>query len=105
MPNAVEAIVPHTLNRAQAYEESENIGRNPTDNQTLGDVIAARYHRRDILKGTLGVAAIAATVSPLAIMAATNAKADIPTRFAFKEIEVGVDTNHHVAEGSDANVL
>jgi len=37
------------LTRAQAYEESENVGRNPTVNPTLGDVIVARYGRRDIL--------------------------------------------------------
>ena len=52
------------LTRAQAFEESENTGRNPTDNPTIGDVIAARFHRRDLLKGALGAAAIAATVSP-----------------------------------------
>lgn len=94
-----------TLSRAQIYEESENIGRNPTDNPTLGDVIAARYDRRDILKGALGVTAIAATISPLAIAAATKAKADIPTRFNFQELEAAVDTTHHVAEGYDADVL
>lgn len=97
--------MPIELSRAQAYEESENVGRNPTENPTLGEVIAARYGRRDILKGALGVAAIAATVSPMAIMAATDARADIPSRFKFKEIEVGVDTNHVVAEGYDADVL
>src|SRR5712692_1597162 len=47
--------LPKLLNRAQAYEESENVGRNPTSNPTMGDVIAARYDRRDILKGTLGI--------------------------------------------------
>ena len=93
------------LTRSQAYEESENVGRNPTANLTIGDVIAARFDRRDFLKGGLGVAAIAATVSPLAILAAEQARADIPSRFRFKEIEAGVDTNHHVAEGYDADVL
>lgn len=93
------------LTRAQAYEESENVGRNLTENATLGDVIAARYGRRDILKGALGVAAITATVSPLAILAATETKADIPARFKFNEIEAGVDANHHVAEGYDADIL
>ena len=29
------------LTRAQAFEESENTGRNPTDNPTIGDVIGA----------------------------------------------------------------
>ena len=93
------------LTRAQAYEESENVGRNLSANPTIGDVIAARYDRRDFLKGGLGVAAIAATVSPLAILAADQARADIPSRFKFKEVEAGVDANHHVAEGYDADVL
>ena len=56
--------------RAQAFEESENIGRNPSDNPTLGDIIAARFARRDILQGALGVAAIAATLGPLALASA-----------------------------------
>jgi secreted PhoX family phosphatase len=93
------------LTRAQEYEESENIGRNPTANSTIGDVIATRYARRDILKGGLGVAAIAATVSPLALLSAQQAHADIPSRFVFNELEAGVDTNHHVAEGYDADVI
>ena len=91
--------------RARAYEESENVGRNPTDNPTIGDVIAARLGRRDLLKGALGVAAIAATVSPLALAAASRARADTASRFRFDEIEAGIGKNHHVAAGYDADVL
>ncbi|MPZ38969.1 MAG: DUF839 domain-containing protein [Rhizobiales bacterium] len=94
-----------TLSRARAYEESEDVGRNPTDNPTIGDVIAARLGRRDILKGALGVAAIAATVSPLALAAASKANAENANRFRFDEVEAGVDQNHHVAAGYDADVL
>ena len=97
--------MPGTITRAQAYEESENVGRNPTDNPTIGDVIAARLDRRDILKGALGVAAIAATVSPLALAAATRASADVASRFRFEEIEAGIDETHHVAAGYDADLL
>jgi secreted PhoX family phosphatase len=97
--------VAEIVTRARAYEESEDIGRNPTDNPTIGDVIAARLGRRDLLKGALGVAAIAATVSPLALATASRAKADNTTRFHFDEIEAGVDANHHVAAGYDADVL
>ncbi len=91
--------------RAQAFEASEDIGRNTSDNPTIGDVIAARYNRRDLLKGALGVAAIAATVSPLAIAAADRAQAQNGTRFRFKEIAAGVDEKHYVADGHDADVL
>jgi secreted PhoX family phosphatase len=93
-----------TMTRSRAYEQSEDIGRNPTDNPTIGDVIAARFGRRDILKGALGVAAIAATVSPLAIATAQKANAN-GTRFHFKEVAAGVDETHHVADGYDADVL
>ncbi len=92
------------ITRSQACEKSENTGRNPGDNPTIGDVIAARYRRRDILKGALGVAAIAATVSPLAIAAAQKAQAGV-SGIDFREVAAGVDARHHVAEGYDADVL
>ncbi len=72
-----------TIPRALAREQSEDVGRNPTDNPTIGDVIAARFARRDLLKGALGVAAIATTVSPLALMAAGDAAAQTASRFPF----------------------
>lgn len=93
------------LTRSQAYEESENAGRNPTDSATIGDLIAARYGRRDLLKGALGVAAMAATVSPLALAAASKARAADGGAFKFKEATAGVDIHHHVAEGYDADIL
>jgi secreted PhoX family phosphatase len=93
------------LTRAQAFEESENVGRNPSQNPTLGDVIATRFDRRDVLRGALGVAAIAATVSPLAIASADRARAQNGSRFVFKEVAAGVDEKHYVAEGYDADVL
>jgi uncharacterized protein len=85
-------------------EDCEDIGTNPTDNPTIGDVIAARFARRDILKGALGVAAIATAVSPLALTARA-AKAETASRYRFDEIAAGVDDNHHVAPGYDADVL
>lgn len=91
------------LTRSQRYERSEDIGRNPTANPTIGDVISARFHRRDVVKGALGVAAIMATVSPLAL--AAPARATGLTRFAFDEIAAGADNNHHVAQGYDADIL
>ncbi len=87
-----------------AREESEDIGTNPTDNPTIGDVIAARFARRDILKGALGVAAIATAVSPLALTP-RRAQAEPASRYRFDEIAAGVDDNHHVAPGYDADVL
>ena len=91
--------------RAQAFEASEDIGRNTSDNATLGDVIAARYNRRDLLKGALGVTAIAAILDPLTVADASREPAPANIRFEFKEITAGVDENHYVAEGYDADVL
>ena len=90
------------------FEESEDLGSNTSTNPTLGDVIAARFDRRDLLKGLLGCTAIAATVSPVALMVADEARAQAanttPT-FNFAEIAAGSDEKHYVAPGYDADVL
>lgn len=39
--------------RLRILGAGEAPGRNPTGNPTMGDVIAARFHRRDVLKGAL----------------------------------------------------
>ncbi len=46
------------ISATKAYEESEDIGRNPSENATLGDVIGARFSRRDLLKGALAAIVI-----------------------------------------------
>ena len=76
--------------RAQAFEESENVGRNESPNATFGDIVAARFGRRDLLQGALGVAAIAATVGPLALASAARAQTRNGTpSFSFKEVTAG----------------
>src|ERR671912_377314 len=94
------------ISATRAYEESEDVGRNPSENATLGDVIGARFSRRDLLKGALAATAISATVSPLALAVAEQAQAQgaMPA-FNFREVEAGVDQNHHIAEGYDADIL
>lgn len=84
------------------FEQSEDIASNSHLDNTLGDVIERRYSRRDFLKGSLAVAAIAATFNPLA---EAVAKALPKTAFPFSEIQHGVDETHHVAEGYNADVL
>ncbi|HEY9055691.1 MAG TPA: PhoX family phosphatase [Aurantimonas sp.] len=93
--------------RTSQLEEAAGEGHNPTDNRTMGEIIAARFSRRDFLRGSLAATAIAATVSPLALVAADEAKAQgaSGSRFDFTEVEAGVDETHHVAEGYDADVL
>jgi hypothetical protein len=96
------------LSRAQRAELAEDAGANTSANPTMGDIIAERLDRRDLLKGLLAVSAISATVSPLALATAdqVNAQtANTTPSFNFKEIAAGSDENHHVAEGYDADVL
>src|SRR5690606_22586729 len=68
----------------------------------------ARFSRRGFLRGSLAATAISATVSPLALLAADEARAEGTVEgsaFDFPEVEAGVDANHHVAQGYDADVL
>ncbi|MEF9601439.1 PhoX family phosphatase [Paracoccus sp. PXZ] len=91
--------------RTSKLEEADGPGLNPTGNPTMGDIIAARFSRRGFLKGSMASAAIAATVSPIAILAADEARAGAASAFDFPEVEAGVDADHHVAADHDADVL
>ncbi len=97
------------LSRSQRAELADDTPSNPSANPTIGDIIAARMSRRDIMRGALGVAAISATVSPLALDAARHPAeaqgANATPSFIFKELAAGADDQHHVAEGYDADVL
>ena len=100
-------IVPQASSgfRTSLLEEAEGPGHNPTQNPTMGEIIATRFSRRGLLKGALAVSAISATVAPAAILTAPRANAQSASAFSFSEVEAGVDENHHVAEGYDAQVL
>ena len=86
-------------------EQADGEGHNATSNPTMGEIISARFSRRGFLQGSLAISAIAATVSPLALLSASSAHAAGTSAFSFKEVEAGIDANHHVAEGYDADVL
>lgn len=96
---------PETRFRTSQLEENDGPSVNPTDNRTMGEIIAARFSRRGFLMGSLAVSAIAATVSPLALVAADEARAAEGSAFKFDELEAGIDDKHHVAPGYDADVL
>lgn len=78
---------------------------NPSTAPALGDVIAARFSRRHMIRGTLGSAAIAAITgnSLIGVLASPAQAGD--GKFSFAEIEHGVDETHHVAAGYDADIL
>ena len=87
--------------RPSELENSGDVGCNPTDNATMGEIIAARFTRRELMVGALAVTAIATTLGRKALAASTS----LSSSFDFKEIEAGIDTHHHVADGYDANIL
>lgn len=91
--------------RTSQLEEADGPGLNPTKTPTMGEIIAARFSRRGFLKGSMAVTAIAATVSPIALLSATEAHAQGTSAFDFPEVPAGVDADHHVAQGYDADVL
>ena len=93
------------LNRSQRADAAEDVGRNRSPAPTIGDVIGARFNRRDLMKGALGFSAIAATVSPLALAAATKARAETASAFDFTELEAKVTADHAVADGYNADIL
>ena len=91
-----------------AFEKAENTSTNMSANPTLGDVIAERLSRRDLVHGLLAVSAVSTALAPLATLAPSAADAEIGTTtpsFIFKEVAAGVDDTHHVAEGYDADIL
>jgi len=90
------------------FDAGEDTPANRSGNVTLGDVIAERLSRRDLMRGALAVAVMTSTVAPLAIAAApraARATEGAKTRFDFPEVTAGSDEVHHVAEGYDADVL
>ncbi len=92
--------------RTSQLEAADGPGLNPTETPTMGEIIAARFSRRGFLKGSMAATAISATVSPAAMLAARGAAAQTGgSAFDFAEVAAGVDADHHVAEGYDAQVL
>src|SRR4051794_20950813 len=74
--------------RASVLEDSGDVGVNPTENLTMGEIIATRFNRRDLLRGSLAVAAISATVGTRALAANKQpAKKPMTGSFDFKEID------------------
>ncbi|MEH6521346.1 PhoX family protein [Sulfitobacter sp.] len=92
-------------NKAEAYEAFDDIPTNPNLSRTIGEVVAARYSRRDMFRGALAVTATTAIFGTSAMVAPKQAAAKGTSRYNFTELQWGNDTQHHVAEGYDANIL
>ena len=92
-------------NRAEAYEAHDDVPLSPPEAESIGDVIFKRYSRREILRGSLGVAAAASLFGPTLLASqSVKAKAAEPA-VGFDEVKAGIDETHHVAEGYRADVL
>lgn len=98
---------PQHGNKAEAFEAFDDIPTNPNLGRTIGDVINARYGRRDMLKGALGVSATTALFGTSALIAPGKAAAssNAKSRYSFEELSWGNDETHHIADGYDADVL
>jgi secreted PhoX family phosphatase len=92
-------------NKAEAFEAFDDTPLSPPTDATIGAVIARRYSRRDVLKGTLGVTATTALFGAAALTAASGPAKAATAGLAFRELASGVDERDHVAEGYEIDVL
>lgn len=92
--------------KAAAFEAADDIPINPDTERSIGAVIARRFSRREMLKGSLGVTA-AATLFGASALSAGRASAETPNpaEAIFDELAGGVDEHHHVAAGYEAEIL
>ncbi len=90
-------------NKAEAFEAFDDTPLSPAHADGIGAVIARRFSRRELLKGSLGVAAATALFGDAALRSALAQPK--PSSFSFQAVPAGVDETHHVAEGYDADIL
>ena len=90
---------------ALLFEEAEDIEANRSTNPVISDIINERISRRDLMSAALTTGAIAATLSPTTILTACAEEQNSTPSFSFDELPAGVDADHHVAAGYDADVL
>jgi uncharacterized protein len=90
-------------NRAEAYEAHDDIPVSPETQASIGEVIQKRYSRRDVVCGSLGVAAAFTLFGSSLLRSAEPARAE--GGLDFDEVAAGIDDKHHLAEGFEADIL
>ena len=90
-------------NKGEAFEASDDIPSNRSTEPTFGDIVNARFGRREVLRGALAVSAVTAIAGPAALLS-QPAKAAV-SRYVFEEISHGVDETDHVAAGYSKDVV
>lgn len=91
--------------KAEAFEAFDDVPLSPPRDDTIGAVLARRFSRRDMLKGSLGATAAAALFGTAALTGASGQARANSAAFNFAELSSGVDETHHVAEGYQADIL
>jgi uncharacterized protein len=92
-------------NKDEAFQAFDDIPLSPPDDDTMGAILARRYGRRDILKGSLAVTAATALFGTAALQSSSRPAKAAAAGFAFRELEAGVDETHHVADGYVADIV
>lgn len=92
-------------NKAEAFEAFDDIATHEVPAETIGNIVARRFTRRQLFKGGLAVAATTHLFGTTAVEAGRGAVKGDAAAFAFRELVAGVDANHHVAAGYDLQVL
>jgi secreted PhoX family phosphatase len=87
------------------FDQGEDTPSNPSDNITIGDIVAERLSRRDLMRGALAASVLSTTIASLTSLVPSRAAAAAKPAFDFTEVAAGVDGTHHVAEGYRADVL
>jgi len=89
----------------EGADDDEDAVVNDSAGPTIGDLIAARLNRRDLITGALASSVVAAAL-PEGFMSVTAAEAKTAkSAFSFAEVQAGVDGDHHVAKGYNADIL
>lgn len=81
--------------KSRSAEAAEDVGSNPSVSPTLGDVIALRMSRRDLVGGLLATTAVGTALSQSAN--AAPLQSSTTPNFNFTEVPAGSDEALHVA--------
>src|SRR5205814_5484780 len=88
----------------EGADDDEDVVVNDSAGATIGDLIAERLNRRDLITGALASSVVAAAL-PEGFMSVTAEAKTAKSAFSFTEVQAGVDGDHHVAEGYNADIL
>lgn len=91
-------------NKAEAFEAFDDIPTHTVTTKTIGDIIQQRFGRRDVLKGALAVTTVSLLMGRNATQALSTTDKPV-SAFDFKELQAGIDTTHHVAEGYETDIV